>query len=83
MIGPVSRRIDMYAVLFPLLSFFPDTARADDDFREFKGHEGPTRVVRFTPEGQTLISCNDRASYIDSHRGRSDRSVLARSLKSA
>src|SRR5438128_941476 len=32
--------------------------RADDDFREFKGHEGPTRVVRFTPDGATLVSCS-------------------------
>ena len=43
MIGPVSRRTDMNAVLLPLLSLFP--VAADDDFREFKGHEGPTRVV--------------------------------------
>src|SRR5438132_1261081 len=33
-------------------------ARADDDFREFKGHEGPTRVVRFTPDGTKLVSCS-------------------------
>jgi hypothetical protein len=39
----------MNAVLLPLLSLFP--VAADDDFREFKGHEGPTRVVRFTPDG--------------------------------
>ena len=40
-----------WAVLLPV-------SRADDDFREFKGHEGPTRVVRFTPDGLTLISCS-------------------------
>src|SRR6476620_10850270 len=34
------------------------TLRADDDFREFKGHAGPTRVVRFTPDGTKLISCS-------------------------
>src|SRR5262245_49527209 len=33
-------------------------SRADDEFREFKGHEGPTRVARFTPDGLTLISCS-------------------------
>src|SRR5437762_4254467 len=33
-------------------------ARADDDFREFKGHEGPTRVVRFTPDETKLVSCS-------------------------
>ena len=32
--------------------------RADDEFREFKGHEGPTRVVRFTPDGTKLVSCS-------------------------
>jgi WD40 repeat protein len=46
----------MYAVLLPLLSLFPFVARADDDFREFKGHEGPVRVVRFTPDGTKLVS---------------------------
>ncbi len=33
-------------------------AQADDEYREFKGHEGPTRVVRFTPDGTKLISCS-------------------------
>ena len=46
----------MNAVLLPLLSLFP--VAADDDFREFKGHEGPTRVVRFTPDGTKLVSCS-------------------------
>src|SRR5262245_65230365 len=31
-------------------------ARADDDFREFKGHDGPVRAVRFTPDGTKLVS---------------------------
>jgi WD40 repeat protein len=46
----------MYAILLPLLSLFPFAARADDDFREFKGHDGPVRVVRFTPDGTKLVS---------------------------
>src|SRR6516164_231114 len=53
---PVSRRIDMRLVLPSLLILFPFPARADDDFREFKGHDGPVRVVRFTPDGSKLVS---------------------------
>lgn len=31
--------------------------RADDDFREIKGHAGPVRVVRYTADGTKLVSC--------------------------
>jgi WD40 repeat protein len=47
------RRFAVFALLV-----FSAAARADDDFREFKGHEGPTRAVRFTPDGTTMISCS-------------------------
>jgi WD40 repeat protein len=46
----------MYAVPLSLLGLFPFAARADDEFREFKGHDGPVRVVRFTPDGAKLVS---------------------------
>jgi WD40 repeat protein len=33
-------------------------ARADDPVIELKGHEGPTSVVRFTPDTTKLVSCS-------------------------
>lgn len=33
-------------------------AFADDDYREFKGHTGPTRAGLYTPDGQTIVSCS-------------------------
>ncbi len=33
-------------------------ARADDEYREFKGHEGPVRVVRFTSDTTKIVSCS-------------------------
>src|SRR5262245_61007641 len=39
------------AVLFVL-----PLAPADDDYREFKGHDGPVRAVRFTSDGAKLVS---------------------------
>jgi WD40 repeat protein len=38
------------------LSLVTGTARADDDYREFKGHDGPVRAVQFTPDGTKLVS---------------------------
>jgi WD40 repeat protein len=38
-----------------LLSWVVPVA-ADDDFREVKGHAGPVRVVRYTPDGTRLVS---------------------------
>jgi WD40 repeat protein len=31
---------------------------ADDDFKEFRGHTGPTRAGLFTPDGNTLVTCS-------------------------
>jgi WD40 repeat protein len=44
--------------LFAILASAANGVRADDDFREFKGHTGPTRVGLFTPDGKTLVSCS-------------------------
>ena len=41
-------------------------APADDDFREIKGHDGPVRVVRYTPDGTKLIAtcASSKAIYV-------------------
>jgi WD40 repeat protein len=48
----------MFRFMAIVWAAFVPIARADDDFRELKGHEGPTRAARFTPDGATLISCS-------------------------
>jgi WD40 repeat protein len=35
-----------------------NAAFADDDFRELKGHEGPTRIGLFTPDGKKMVTCS-------------------------
>ena len=44
--------------LFVSIFLVSAVARADDDFREFKGHTGPTRVALITPDGKKLVSCS-------------------------
>jgi WD40 repeat protein len=33
-------------------------APRDEDFKEFRGHTGPTRAGLFTPDGATLVTCS-------------------------
>jgi WD40 repeat protein len=46
----------MRPITATLLLVCAGPAAADDDFREIKGHGGPVRVVRYTPDGTKLVS---------------------------
>jgi WD40 repeat protein len=56
---PLTVRIAMIKTLATgLLITAVAAARADDPVIELKGHEGPTSVVRFTPDTTKLVSCS-------------------------
>lgn len=48
----------MITIAITLLVLLFTSLHADDEYRDLKGHTGPTRAAIYTPDGKKIVSCS-------------------------